>query len=83
MTAFSKEAILYLPFWRMKPRVEGIHLVSYADLIRLANLPKVINRAFESAPLYFWSPAFKVSPALSLIRMGSPDYNLPAGREDK
>jgi DNA-directed RNA polymerase subunit RPC12/RpoP len=66
MTTFSKESILYLPFWRMKPRVEGIHLVSYADLIRLANLPKVINSDFESAPLYFWSPAFKVNPALYL-----------------
>jgi uncharacterized Zn finger protein (UPF0148 family) len=56
----------YLPFWRMKPSIEGIPLRSYADLIRLGNLPKVITSAFEETPLYFWSPAFKVNPALFL-----------------
>ncbi|MCE5265435.1 MAG: hypothetical protein LLG97_18130 [Deltaproteobacteria bacterium] len=57
---------LYLPFWRMKPRFEGIELASWADLIRIANLPKAIAPDFAMAPPYFWSPAFKVSPALYL-----------------
>ncbi|MBU2027096.1 MAG: hypothetical protein KJ814_05690, partial [Proteobacteria bacterium] len=57
---------IHLPFWRMKPRIEGIELASYADLIRVANLPKAITPAFAAAPLYFWSPAFKVNPALYL-----------------
>jgi hypothetical protein len=62
----TEPAAYYLPFWRMKPRIEGITLASYADLIRLGNLPKVITAAFEATPLYFWSPAFKVNPALFL-----------------
>lgn len=62
----TEPAAYYLPFWRMKPRIEGIALESYADLIRLGNLPKVITAAFEETPLYFWSPAFKVNPALFL-----------------
>jgi DNA-directed RNA polymerase subunit RPC12/RpoP len=57
---------LYLPFWRMKPRIVGMELTSYADLIRLANLPKAITPAYTAAPFYCWSPAFKVNPALYL-----------------
>ncbi|MBN1380781.1 MAG: hypothetical protein JXA41_03800 [Deltaproteobacteria bacterium] len=64
-TPLSDETI-YLPFWRMKPTWEGITLASYADLIRVANLPKKVQDIFESQPLYFWSPAFKVNPALFL-----------------
>jgi hypothetical protein len=56
----------YLPFWRMKARIEGIKLDTYADLIRIGNLPKAITPAFEETPLYFWSPAFKINPAMFL-----------------
>ena len=59
-------AAYYLPFWRMKAQIEGINLQSYADLIRLGNLPKVISDTFENTALYFWSPAFKVNPSLFL-----------------
>jgi hypothetical protein len=58
------EVALYLPFWRMRPRFTGVTLNSRADLIRLANLPRAITAALEAAPLYFWSPAFKIHPAL-------------------
>jgi uncharacterized protein YbaR (Trm112 family) len=57
---------MHLPFWRMKALIAGMELSSYADLIRLGNLPKAITPAFEAAPLCFWSPAFKVNPALYL-----------------
>ncbi|MGD9192388.1 MAG: hypothetical protein PVH58_10720, partial [Desulfobacterales bacterium] len=30
-----------LPFWRIKANISGINLQTYADLIRIANLPKV------------------------------------------
>jgi DNA-directed RNA polymerase subunit RPC12/RpoP len=66
LAAAAMDAVVYLPFWRMKPHSDGIALKSYADLIRLANLPKAMNPAFESVPVYFWSPAFKVNPALFL-----------------
>jgi hypothetical protein len=60
------EVAIHLPFWRMKPRFEGLglDLASWADLIRIANLPKAITPALAEAPPYFWSPAFKVNPAL-------------------
>ena len=64
--ASSRKPVLYLPFWRMTPRAEGIPLGSCADLIRLANLPRAIGRGFEEKPAYFWAPAFKLSPALFL-----------------
>ena len=60
----TEEIAIHLPFWRMKPRFEGLDLASWADLIRIANLPKAITPAFASAPLFFWSPAFKVNPVL-------------------
>ena len=66
LTAAATKEIVYMPFWRMKPHAEGIALNSYADLIRLANLPKVMNADSASAPVYFWSPAFKIHPALFL-----------------
>ena len=56
----------YLPFWRIRARIEGIKLDTYADLIRLGNLPKAITPVFEQTPLYFWSPAFKINPAMFL-----------------
>ena len=58
------EIALYIPFWRMRPRIEGLALASYADLIRMANLPKAMTPAFANEPLYFWSPAFKINPSL-------------------
>ncbi|NJL59547.1 MAG: hypothetical protein HC887_07805 [Desulfobacteraceae bacterium] len=41
-------------------------LNSYADMIRLANMPKVVQASFETIPFYFWIPAFKVLPAAFL-----------------
>lgn len=58
------EIAIHLPFWRMKPRFEGLELHSWGDLIRIANLPKPITPHFLAAPLHFWSPAFKINPAL-------------------
>jgi len=84
----SEEIAIHLPFWRMKPRFEGIDLASWADLIRIANLPKAVTPALEAAPLYFWSPAFKINPALyarwsrqmTIFRpLGSEIDCLPAG----
>lgn len=53
---------IYLPFWRIKVSMEGIALASYADLVRLANLPKAIQAAWEEQDIYLWSPAFKIRP---------------------
>jgi len=50
----------YLPFWRIQAAVGGFPLKSYADLIRLANLPRVAKAADADRPFYFWAPAFKI-----------------------
>ena len=58
--------IIYLPFWRMKVKVNGIQLETYADLIKLANLPKAPADIWTRTPFYFQAPAFKVNPSLFL-----------------
>ena len=60
------KADAYLPFWRIKAQVEGLELGSYADLVKLANLPKVIKPEWFDQPFYFWVPAFKIRPDLFL-----------------
>jgi hypothetical protein len=57
---------VYLPFWRMRVSVRGISLKSYADLARVANLPKMIRPEWEEQEVYFWVPAFRLRPALFL-----------------
>lgn len=56
----------YLPFWQLKVKVDGIQLESYADLIKVANLPKVPTDVWQKTPFYFYAPAFKINPALFL-----------------
>jgi len=53
---------LHLPFYRIEATVSGIQLRSLADLVTLANLPKVIQPGWEKVPFHFWFPAFKVRP---------------------
>ena len=62
----KQENIVYLPFWRMSAKFAGVKLETYADLIDVANLPKVPTKAWRQTPFYFWAPAFKVNPALFL-----------------
>jgi DNA-directed RNA polymerase subunit RPC12/RpoP len=54
----------YLPFWRISIEIKGLSLDSYADLVRLGNLPRVIQPAWEEPPFYFWTPAFRMTPAV-------------------
>jgi len=62
--------MVYLPFWQIRARVNGIALDSYADLIRIANLPRALRQEHEERPFRFWSPAFKVRPRtfLNLVK---------------
>ena len=59
---------IYLPFWRIKADVSGIDLHSYADLVRVANLPKSIQPGWNRVPCHFWGPAFKIRPR-SFLRL--------------
>jgi len=56
------ENIIYLPFWRIKAEVTGFDLNNYTDLVKLANLPKVVQDHQGKNPFYFWGPAFKIRP---------------------
>jgi DNA-directed RNA polymerase subunit RPC12/RpoP len=62
----SQENIIYLPFWRIKAGVTGIALNSYADLVRIANIPKAIKKKWEDVEFRFWTLAFKVRPQIFL-----------------
>lgn len=57
---------IYLPFWRIRAGLSGIALNSYADLVKVANLPRVIQKGWEDIGFRFWVPAFKVRPRLFL-----------------
>jgi hypothetical protein len=66
MIPSKEDNVLYLPFWRMNAHIEGLKIRSYTDLIKVANVPKVMKEEEEGFDLYFWSPAFKVPPELFL-----------------
>ena len=76
--------LIYLPFWRIKGDIEGINLSSYADLVRLANLPRAIQEKMEKTRFHFWSLAFKVRPQNLLqlsraVTLAQPGENLVSG----
>ncbi len=66
LPGFEDKHTIYLPFWRIRADVLGIDLNSYADLVKVANLPKVIQPGWDRVPYHFWGPAFKVRPQIFL-----------------
>ncbi len=68
---------IYLPFWRIQSDIDTITLDSYADLIKVANLPKVVQPGWEQKPFYFWNPAFKVRPQSYLTIATNVTLNQP------
>ncbi|NNL42767.1 MAG: hypothetical protein HKO79_09770 [Desulfobacterales bacterium] len=57
----KEKDIIYLPFWRIRADVSEIELKSYADLVKIANLPKFVKQNYD-IKFSFWSPAFKIRP---------------------
>ncbi|MFC1657396.1 hypothetical protein ACFL2P_02355 [Candidatus Moduliflexota bacterium] len=72
---------MYHPFWRMKVRVEGLSLSSFADLARFANLPLAMRKEWESRDLVFWAPAFHLRPAI-FLRLARRLSSLPLEVEE-
>ena len=66
VVSIRDDAIFYLPFWRMHATFEGLGIRSYADLARVANLPRVAKDVWEETEAYFWTPAFKAPPGVFL-----------------
>lgn len=58
----SGEQVIYLPFWRINAEIDGLQLESYADLVKIANMPKVPTPEMSGIPFRFWAPAFKIRP---------------------
>lgn len=80
--------ITYLPFWRLKVKISDIQLETYADLIKLANLPRAPSEVWEKTPFYFSAPAFKLNPALFLrwcrqLTVAPPPTDLTADFQGK
>ena len=78
---------IYLPFWRIKADISGINLDSYADLIAVANLPRVVQSDWNNIPFRFWIPAFKVRPKIFLhlathATLAQPSKNLKSQLPD-
>jgi hypothetical protein len=67
----------YLPFWMMKARIEELKIRSYADLLRVANVPKVMRKEWEELDLSFWAPAFKVPPQIFMGLTGRMTVSQP------
>jgi len=57
---------IYLPFWCIKAEVAGMDLASYADLVKVANLPKAVQDGWQDIAFRFWIPAFKIRPKIFL-----------------
>lgn len=53
---------VYFPFYKIRADVSGITLSSYADLVKTANMAKVVQEGWEEKPFRFWTPAFKIRP---------------------
>ena len=73
------DQVVFLPFWRIKTIVTGLNLNSYADLVKAANLPKVIQKDWEKKSFYFWSPAFKIRPKDFLRLVNNLTLSQPHG----
>ncbi|MCP4719334.1 MAG: hypothetical protein GY860_07740 [Desulfobacteraceae bacterium] len=55
-----------IPFWKMESDISPIPMNSYADLVRMGNLPRAVQPKWEDQPLHFWAPAFKIRPKIFL-----------------
>ena len=55
-----------VPFWKISAGISSFSLSSYADLVRLGNLPLALQPEWENKALFFWAPAFKIRPRIFL-----------------
>lgn len=53
---------VYLPFWRINAEITGINLQTYTDLVKVANLPRAVQKDWNDIAFNFWALAFKVRP---------------------
>ncbi len=76
---------LYLPFWKIKPEIQGIALDYFGDFLRLTNQPLVVTKEQDELELTLWIPAFKIRPKFFLQLAKSMTLSqdrIPAGSTD-
>lgn len=83
VVATEDRAARYLPFWQISFTTAGCVLKYFADFLRFTNQPMVVMSTFESRPLIFWIPAFKINPK-ALLQLASQltvaQTRIPSGR---
>ena len=52
--------LFYLPFWQITCEVSDIALKNFGDLVKVANLPKIVDASTAEREFRFWAPAFKL-----------------------
>jgi hypothetical protein len=62
----DSDTALYLPFWQVKTDISSLHLDTYEDLIKVANLFKPARDDYDQIDFHFWLPAFRISSHLYL-----------------
>jgi DNA-directed RNA polymerase subunit RPC12/RpoP len=58
--ADAETTAYHLPFWQITCTISEIALKTYADLVKIANLPMVVQESFADREFRFWVPAFKL-----------------------
>lgn len=72
----------YLPFWQIAFSTTGWNLKSFGDFLRFTNQPFVFGDRFDSTPLSFFIPAFKINPRAFLqvaSQLTVSQWKLPRG----
>ena len=84
VVAAGDRAARYLPFWQISFSTAGYVLKNFADFLRFTNQPLVIMAKYESLPLVFWIPAFKINPKAFLqlaSQLTVAQTRIPSGRD--
>lgn len=55
-----EEGLFYLPFWQITCEIPDMALKNYGDLVKAANLPKLVDASVAAREFRFWTPAFKL-----------------------
>jgi len=62
----SGKTAVYLPFWKIGARADGVEINSYGDFIRVTRQPIVFHKHWDQQDMFFWLPAFKIRPRVFL-----------------
>ncbi|MCK5219157.1 hypothetical protein KAR10_06540 [bacterium] len=61
---------VYLAFWQISVKAEGIRLDSFADFLESTSQPRLPEAGDDELPMSFLVPAFKIKPK-TFLRLGS------------